>query len=33
MLAWCTEIPVWNNDGDAVILLDAFGRVVAFHRY
>ena len=33
ILAWCTDTPVWNNDGDAVILLDGFGRVVAFHRY
>ncbi|HKZ20821.1 MAG TPA: lamin tail domain-containing protein [Acidimicrobiia bacterium] len=33
VLAWCSDQPVWNNDGDAVILLDAFGRVVAFHRY
>jgi micrococcal nuclease len=33
VLAWCSDQPVWNNDGDAVILLDGFGRVVAFHRY
>lgn len=32
-LPWCTEGPVWNNGGDAVIVLDGFGRVVAFHRY
>lgn len=32
-LGWCTGQPVWNNGGDAVILLDAFGRVVAFRRY
>jgi hypothetical protein len=24
---------VWNNNGDAVIVLDQFGRVVAIHRY
>ena len=32
-LGWCSDQPVWNNDGDAVILLDQFGRVVAFRRY
>jgi hypothetical protein len=32
-LAWCASGPVWNNGGDAVILLDQFGRVVAIHRY
>lgn len=32
-LPWCTDQPVWNNDGDAVIVLDGFGRVVAFRRY
>lgn len=25
--------PVWNNDGDVVMLLDRNGRVVASHRY
>jgi micrococcal nuclease len=25
--------PVWNNDGDIVMLLDRHGRVVASHRY
>jgi endonuclease YncB( thermonuclease family) len=33
VLGWCSDRPVWNNDGDAVILLDNFGRVVAFRRY
>jgi endonuclease YncB( thermonuclease family) len=33
VLGWCSDQPVWNNDGDAVILLDHFGRVVAFRRY
>lgn len=33
VLGWCSDQPVWNNDGDAVILLDNFGRVVAFRRY
>jgi hypothetical protein len=33
ILGWCSDQPVWNNDGDAVILLDQFGRVVAFRRY
>ncbi|MGH8959034.1 MAG: lamin tail domain-containing protein, partial [Acidimicrobiia bacterium] len=33
ILGWCADQPVWNNDGDAVILLDDFGRVVAFQRY
>ncbi|MGH8925380.1 MAG: lamin tail domain-containing protein [Acidimicrobiia bacterium] len=33
VLNWCTLGPVWNNGGDAVILLDSFGRVVAFRRY
>ena len=31
-LAWCASGPIWNNDGDSVILLDADGRVVAHHR-
>ncbi|HEX5695493.1 MAG TPA: lamin tail domain-containing protein, partial [Acidimicrobiia bacterium] len=25
--------PVWNNEGDLVLLLDPTGRVVARHRY
>ncbi|HEY7582806.1 MAG TPA: lamin tail domain-containing protein [Acidimicrobiia bacterium] len=32
-LGWCANGPVWNNNGDAVIVLDQFGRVVAIHRY
>ncbi len=27
------DSPVWNNDGDIVILMDMAGRVVAAHRY
>lgn len=31
--AWCSDKPVWNNDGDTALLLDSFGRIVAFLRY
>jgi endonuclease YncB( thermonuclease family) len=30
---WCSEQPVFNNDGDTALLLDPFGRVVALARY
>lgn len=30
---WCSEQPVFNNDGDTAMLLDPFGRVVALARY
>jgi hypothetical protein len=33
VLRWCAGGPVWNNDGDAAILLDSFGRAVALYRY
>lgn len=33
VLTWCTEDPVWNNDGDTALLLDSFGRVVDLYRY
>ncbi len=32
-LAWCAQGPVWNNDGDSVLLVDRWGRVVAHRRY
>lgn len=32
-LGWCADIPVWNNDGDSILLLDERGRVVAHRRY
>lgn len=32
-LHWCTEIPVWSNGGDTVILELANGTVVARSRY
>ena len=32
-VAWCSDQPVWNNDGDTALLLDPFGRIVAFLRY
>ncbi len=32
VLAWCADGPVWNNDGDSVLLLDRWGRVVAHRR-
>lgn len=31
-LTWCAGGPVWNNDGDSAILLDADGRIAAFAR-
>jgi hypothetical protein len=30
---WCSDQPIWNNGGDLAMLLDGFGRVVAFSRY
>ena len=32
-IPWCTEQPIWNNDGDTVLLLDQAGRIVAIRRY
>ena len=31
--SWCSEQPVFNNDGDTALLMDPFGRVVALARY
>jgi endonuclease YncB( thermonuclease family) len=31
--SWCSEQPVFNNEGDTALLLDTFGRVVALARY
>ena len=33
LVYWCTEGPVWNNDGDTALLLDSFGRIVSRYRY
>jgi micrococcal nuclease len=32
-LSWCAGSPIWNNDGDMALLLDAYGTVVARARY
>ena len=32
-LSWCADQPVWNNGGDAALLLDQVGRIVAIRRY
>lgn len=32
-ITWCSDRPVWNNDGDTALLLDNYGRIVAFDRY
>ena len=32
-IPWCTEQPIWNNEGDTALLLDGAGRIVAIHRY
>jgi endonuclease YncB( thermonuclease family) len=32
-IPWCTEQPIWNNDGDTALLLDDAGRIVAIRRY
>lgn len=32
-LFWCHDSPVWNNAGDAALLLDAAGNVAARLRY
>jgi micrococcal nuclease len=32
-LYWCANGPVWNNDGDMALLLDAYGNVVDRWRY
>lgn len=31
--SWCAGSPIWNNDGDMALLLDATGNVVARARY
>jgi micrococcal nuclease len=31
--SWCAGSPIWNNDGDMALLLDANGTVVARARY
>ena len=33
MIPWCTDQPIWNNDGDTALLLDEAGRIVAIRRY
>jgi hypothetical protein len=33
ILYWCAGTPVWNNGGDTALLLDQFGRVIAYYRY
>lgn len=30
---WCSDTPIWNNDGDMALLLDDEGNVVARARY
>jgi micrococcal nuclease len=30
---WCATTPVWNNDGDIVIVRESAGALVAEHRY
>ncbi|HUP17280.1 MAG TPA: lamin tail domain-containing protein [Acidimicrobiia bacterium] len=32
-IPWCTDQPIWNNDGDTALLLDEVGRIVAIRRY
>jgi endonuclease YncB( thermonuclease family) len=32
-IPWCTEQPIWNNEGDTALLLDEAGRIVAIRRY
>jgi endonuclease YncB( thermonuclease family) len=32
-IRWCTDQPIWNNDGDTALLLDKAGRIVAIRRY
>lgn len=32
-VTWCTEQPIWNNDGDTALLLDRVGRIVTLRRY
>jgi len=32
-ISWCTEQPIWNNDGDAALVLDEAGRIVAIRRH
>lgn len=32
-IPWCTDQPIWNNDGDAALLLDEVGRIVDILRY
>jgi len=32
-LHWCSDTPVWNNDGDTVIVSDTLGNAVIWHAY
>lgn len=32
-LGWCSQTPIWNNDGDSALLLSPLGNVVAHARY
>jgi micrococcal nuclease len=32
-LYWDNNNPIWNNDGDALVLRDAAGLLVAYHKY
>lgn len=32
-IPWCTDQPIWNNDGDTALLLDEVGRIVDIRRY
>jgi endonuclease YncB( thermonuclease family) len=33
MLAWCSPGPVWNNEGDHALLIDAAGKIADHFRY
>jgi endonuclease YncB( thermonuclease family) len=33
MIPWCTDQPIWNNEGDTALLLDEVGRIVDIRRY
>jgi endonuclease YncB( thermonuclease family) len=32
-ILWCSDQPIWNNEGDTALLLDEAGRIVAIRRY
>ena len=32
-ISWCSDQPIWNNEGDTALLLDEVGRIIDIFRY